>query len=123
MGRPPKANIREAFHSDAARAKIRTAWLINRLQDHVKGKIKLELSQVRAIGVLLRKTVPDLTSTEITGEVNVRYVAHLPEPISRAAWLEKYSGDYLDPPLTIEGTTNGSGESGQPAKQSVQKLQ
>ena len=56
--------------------------------------------------------VPDLTRTEIAADVTHRYVAHLPEPISREAWLKKYSGDYLDQPLTIEGTTNGSGGNG-----------
>jgi hypothetical protein len=65
-------------------------------------------SQVRSAEILLRKCVPDLTHANVTGEVNVRYVVHLPEPISREAWLAKYSGDYLDPPLTIQGTAGGA---------------
>jgi hypothetical protein len=98
MGRPPKANIREAFHSDAARAKIKTAWLINRLQDHVKGKVKLELSQVRAIGILLRKTVPDLVSAEITGDVTHHYVVELPPTLELDEWKRRYS----PPPLLTD---------------------
>jgi hypothetical protein len=36
------------------------------------------MSQVRAIEILLRKSVPDLTKTDVQAEVTHRYVAQLP---------------------------------------------
>jgi hypothetical protein len=47
-------------------------------------------SQVRAIEILLRKSVPDLTKTEVQAEATHRYVAQLPEVLSREEWLAKY---------------------------------
>jgi len=97
------------FHPDEVRRKIRATELVNRLQSHIFDGLELTLSQIRGIEILLRKCIPDLSTTTINADINVRYVAHLPEPISREAWLQKYGGDYLDPAKTIEGTTNGSG--------------
>jgi hypothetical protein len=48
------------------------------------------MSQVRAIEILLRKSVPDLTKTDVQAEVTHRYVAQLPEVLSREEWLGKY---------------------------------
>lgn len=58
------------LHQDDVRAKIQTSQLINRLTDHAlsNNDVKLEASQVRAIEVLLKKTLPDLSSIEMTGE-------------------------------------------------------
>ena len=56
------------MHSEAVRAKIQASQLINRLTDHALGKISLEPTQVRAIEILLKKSVPDLSSIEMTGE-------------------------------------------------------
>lgn len=47
---------------------IQTSMLIKRLTDHVLGDVELSTSQVRGIEVLLKKTLPDLKSTELTGE-------------------------------------------------------
>ena len=97
------------FHPDEVRRKIRATELVNRLQSHIFDGLELSMSQVHAICALLRKCVPDLSATTVTADINVRYVAHLPEPISREAWLAKYGGDYLDPARTIEGHVNGGG--------------
>ena len=51
------------------------------------------MSQVRTIEILLRKCLPDLTKTEVQAEVNHRYVAQLPEVLSKEEWLAKY-GDF-----------------------------
>jgi hypothetical protein len=98
-------NKRVPFHSDETRAKIKATQLINRLQAHVFDGLKLEMSQIRAIEILLRKCIPDLTSTTITGDMTHRYVVELPPMLSREEWEKKYSIDHLDP-LKI---TNGSG--------------
>lgn len=59
-------------HTDKCREKIRVSQLINRLQDHVFGKegkeedeVKISATQMEAIKLLLKKTLPDLTNMEI----------------------------------------------------------
>lgn len=56
------------FHSDEIRAKIQTSQLINRLTDHAFSKVELTPTQVRAIEVLLKKSIPDLQAVQVTGE-------------------------------------------------------
>jgi uncharacterized protein YjiS (DUF1127 family) len=58
-------------HDDETRAKIQTSQLINRLTDHALNDLKLEPTQVRAIEILLKKTLPDLTATELSGGVSI----------------------------------------------------
>lgn len=66
------------FHSDEIRAKIQASQLINRLTDHALGEVDLSATQVRAIEVLLKKAVPDLSAVDLTanhtGEVIARVV-------------------------------------------------
>ena len=50
------------------REKIQTSQLINRLTDHVLNELELSASQIKAIEILLKKTLPDLKQIEITGE-------------------------------------------------------
>jgi hypothetical protein len=45
--------------------KIQAAQLINRLTDHANGNVELSATQVRAIEVLLRKTLPDLSDVRM----------------------------------------------------------
>lgn len=56
-----------AMHGDEIRAKIQTSQLINRLTNHALGKVDLSPTQVRSIEVLIRKTLPDLQSVQLTG--------------------------------------------------------
>lgn len=58
------------LHQEDVREKIRTSQLINRLENHALGEadVKLEATQVRAIEVLLKKVLPDLQSTELSGD-------------------------------------------------------
>jgi len=57
-------------HSDMVRTKIQATQLINRLQNHALGlePIELKPSQLKAIEILLKKSVPDLQSVEVTGD-------------------------------------------------------
>lgn len=55
-------------HDEETRAKIKTSQLINRLQDYVDSLVKLEPGQVTAALGLLKKTLPDLSHAEVTGE-------------------------------------------------------
>jgi hypothetical protein len=56
-------------HSDEIRAKIQASMLVNALQDNVTGKKKLNAGQIKSAEILLRKSVPDLTATELSGMV------------------------------------------------------
>lgn len=61
------ARIRK-HHQDEVRARIQTSQLVNRLTDHALGKVELGATQVRAIEILLKKSIPDLQSVELTGD-------------------------------------------------------
>ena len=62
------ARIRHIKHQNDVREKIRASQLVNRLENHVLGDAKLEASQVTAALGLLKKCVPDLQATELTGK-------------------------------------------------------
>ena len=78
------------FHPDYVREKIRASQLLNRLQKCAFGEISLTITQLRAIEILLRKSIPDLAAAEIKSEQTHRYVAELPPVLSKEEWLEKY---------------------------------
>ena len=40
--------------------------------------------------MLLRKSVPDLTKTEVQADATHRYVARLPDVLTKEEWLKKY---------------------------------
>lgn len=86
-------------HQTMVREKIRASQLVNALENHVLGRKKMAATQVTAALGLLRKCVPDLASTEHTGEVTHNHVARLPdvEPNSEE-WLKKYGPRALPAP-------------------------
>ena len=79
-------------HDDETRAKIQTSQLINRLSDHVLGKVDLKPTQVAAALGLLKKTIPDLSAAENKTEVVHRYVARLPAKAkSTEEWQQQHA--------------------------------
>ena len=60
------ANRRKPY-PQVARDRINTGILLNRLQNHVVGKVKMTSTQVQAAKVLLNKTLPDLQSVQHSG--------------------------------------------------------
>ena len=58
------------FHDARTRSKIQASQLINRLQNHALGKNKMITTQVRAAEALLRKVMPDLQATQLSGDPN-----------------------------------------------------
>ena len=72
------ATKRNAMLIAEARTKIQTTQLINRLQNHALGKLKkpLDQSQVRALEILLKKSVPDLQSITLAGDDDGGSVIH-----------------------------------------------
>lgn len=81
-------------HTELSREKIRTTQLIKRLQDNALAPQEfLTANQVRSIEILLRKSVPDLSATEIKGDV-ASFVMRLPEPIENVKdWEERVRGE------------------------------
>lgn len=65
----PKNN--QSKNNESCREKIQTSQLINRLQDHVFKETPgtdISATQMKAIEILLRKSLPDLQSVEMTGK-------------------------------------------------------
>ena len=85
-------------HSDMVRSKIQASQLINRLTDHALGEVELTQTQIRAIEILLNKSVPNLAAIavqhiegadESLNQITVKLVGEslrdserLPEPLS-----------------------------------------
>ncbi len=57
-------------HQEEVRTKIQPSQLINVLQNHALGADEIDITPTRmkAIEILLKKSLPDLSSTEITGD-------------------------------------------------------
>ncbi len=56
------------LHQDDIRQKIQASQLINVLQNHALGKLDdLAPSRIKAIEILLRKSIADLSSIELSG--------------------------------------------------------
>jgi hypothetical protein len=53
--------------SENTRERIRTTMLVKRLEDHVLGECELSQTQISAIRMLLDRTLPVLSSVEVTG--------------------------------------------------------
>jgi hypothetical protein len=57
------------LHQDDIRKKIQASQLINVLQDHaLTGVGEITPTRMKAIEILLRKSIPDLSSVEISGD-------------------------------------------------------
>lgn len=56
------------LHQEDVRRKIQASQLINRLTDHALGEADLSNTQVRAIEILLKKIMPDLSAIEHSGD-------------------------------------------------------
>jgi hypothetical protein len=72
-------------HPEIVRQRIRTTQLVKRLQKYALGELEqgkvvdLSQGQIRAIEVLLKKAVPDLSAIEHSGEITQRTVTELTE--------------------------------------------
>jgi len=56
-------------HDEKTREKIQTSQLINRLADHALSDLELSPTQIKAIEILLKKTLPDLKQFEVNGAI------------------------------------------------------
>lgn len=64
MSYTPKLNPR---HQQLIRDKINAGLLIDQLHSCAMGEIELTSQQMKAIEILLKKSVPDLSSIELSG--------------------------------------------------------
>jgi hypothetical protein len=58
-----------AKHQDEIRTKIQTTQLVKRLENYALNDSEAEISsgRLKAIEILLRKSLPDLSATQLTG--------------------------------------------------------
>lgn len=60
-----RLNLRQ---TEQARAAIQTTQIIKRFQKHTLGEIEMTPTQIRTGEVLLKKTIPDLSSVSFEGD-------------------------------------------------------
>lgn len=65
----PKGVRLNPEHDERTRAKIQTSQIINRLQSFVKGEVEMTAPQVTAALGLLKKTMPDLSQSDVNHTV------------------------------------------------------
>lgn len=93
------ARVTKIRHDENTRQKIRVAKYLNILDEAAEGKRKLENNQVKAIEILLAKSLPNLQSVEISGEISTSKVIRTPQvATTNAAWLEQHG----DKPETLQ---------------------
>ena len=78
------------YNPEDVRVKIKGIKLVQRLQAHIFDGLELSMSQVRAIEVLLRKVLPDLTAVAVKADVTHRFVAQLPDVLGKEEWIKRY---------------------------------
>jgi len=61
----------KAYHQDEIRAKIQASQLVNVLQNHALGlSEELSPTRMKAIEILLRKSLSDLSSIQVSGDAD-----------------------------------------------------
>ena len=70
--------------NDAHRVKIQNSNILNALIEHIEGKRDMSSTQVSAGLGLLRKVLPDLSHTEISGDPDAPLVAVIERRIVKA---------------------------------------
>ena len=86
-------------HDAKTREKIKTSQLINRLNSFVLGEvdgktgkpIEMSSTQVSAAIALLRKVLPDLQATQLTGEVQHNYALMPEEALTAEEWQKQFA--------------------------------
>ncbi len=69
------ARIRKLSIDDRTKLRIQTSQIVNRLENHIFGEIKMEPSAVTAALGLLKKRLPDLAATTFEGNAD-KPIAH-----------------------------------------------
>lgn len=85
---------------EKVRERMRTTMLVRRLTKHVLGKVEMSTTQVTAALGLLKKTLPDLSAMEFTGEVRHRDVSD--QPLTPSEWEASYGNSVASTSGTTE---------------------
>jgi hypothetical protein len=78
---------------ERTRSAIQTTQIVKRLTKLVNGEVEMPPHAVTAALGLLRKTLPDLTSTELTGEVTTTKVIRTPAVANNLDTWQRQYGD------------------------------
>lgn len=92
-------------HDENTRLKIQAAQIINRLQNHFEGTVDLSPTQIKTAEILLRKSLPDLSSVTIGGDAD--------NPLFKPGMTEKELDELitrLSRKNDISGADAGTGE-------------
>jgi hypothetical protein len=74
------ARIRKIRHDEDTRLKIKVATLINKLSEHIDGKIVMSPSQITAAKILLDKSLPNLSDLKLdTGAQGITFNLNVPK--------------------------------------------
>lgn len=87
------ARTRKVRHDDETRAKIQTSQLVNRLTDHVLGSIDMKPTQVTAALGLLKKSLPDLSQSDVNHTVKRGATDYSREELARILDNARNGGD------------------------------
>jgi hypothetical protein len=72
-------------HQQLIRDKIQAGLLVERLTECALGSLELTSQQMKAIEILLKKSVPDLSSVELTGDADapvlLKVITGVPTPL------------------------------------------
>jgi hypothetical protein len=83
---------------ERSRSAIQTTQLVKRLQafafeqaDDAGNVVELDQNRLRAIEILLRKTLPDLSNVEIGADVTVTHI--MPRPLTDEEWRAQHGAE------------------------------
>jgi hypothetical protein len=79
---------------EVVRQRIKTSWIVYRLHRHIKGKLKLSATQIKAAEILLSRALPTLTQTDLSVEGSLGTYDVTDKPISADEWA-KAAEDHL----------------------------
>ena len=96
------ARIRKGTKTDPwpekVRERIKSSMLVNALSDHVLGNNDMKPTQITAALGLLRKVLPDLSATELSGEVARPTVIRAPKTVADSkTWLDSHGPARIQP--------------------------
>jgi hypothetical protein len=83
---------------ERTRQKIQSSQVVSRLISFVNGELELAPHQVTAAIALMRKCLPDLTASEVKGDI-VHKFAVVPEVMEKERWLATRGDPRLLGPL------------------------
>jgi hypothetical protein len=89
MARVSRSGKNARWTADVVRQRIQASHIVQRLVDHVAGKIEMTATQIRAAEILLRKCIPDLSSVELSGSVEHHVINA--QPLSQDDWAKAYT--------------------------------